>query len=152
METEEEVYFELSDEDSFVRVSLNKYSYPESKNVYDKNWISSKIILRSGPFAATFAAEFMAVDFEKFKKELEYLYDHLDSSATFNGLERNLEIQIQGDGIGHLKAICNASDEPGYGRNFKFYIEFDQTQLMPLIRQLANILQSFPVIGEFRGF
>jgi hypothetical protein len=89
----------------------------------------------------------MSVDFAKFKNELEYLYDHLDSSATFEGLERYLTIILKGDGLGHLEGFCLASDKPGWMPNdLEFYLSIDQTYIPQLINQLGNIILEFPIV------
>jgi hypothetical protein len=87
----------------------------------------------------------MTVDFRIFKSQLVYLYDNLNTTARFEGLESYLSINIKGDRIGHLEVFCEASDNSGWmASKFEFYLNIDQTYIQQLIRQLENIINEFP--------
>src|SRR5690606_4933969 len=99
----EEMYFEIVDAGDIVRLEpleLIKYC---SDLDWDKNWIKTKVVVKSGKFSGQYWGEFMTVDFEKFKQELSRLYDNLNGTANFNDLEGYLELKIIGDGIGHFE-------------------------------------------------
>jgi len=148
METDE-LFFEISDGNNQVKVIPTNFIYPDAELEFDSYWLKSDVIVKAGTFSGSYEADFMSVDFAKFKNELEYLYNHLDSTATFEGLERYLKIILKGDGLGHLEGFCQASDKPGWMPNdLEFYLSIDQTYIPSLIRQLENIILKFPVIAR----
>lgn len=143
----DELFFEINDGNNLVKVIPKKFIYPNAELVWDSYWLKATVIIRAGAFSGTYEADFMSVDFVKFKKELEHLYHNLNSTATFEGLERYLSITLNGDGLGHLEGFCHASDKPGWMQNdLEFYVNIDQTYIPKLIRQLENIISEFPII------
>ena len=140
--------FELKDRGDFVRVELIAWSYPGAEFSWDRNWIRSKVAIKAGGFSGQFDCELAATDFDGFKKELSVLYNKLDGTASFNTLEGQLEIKIKGDGNGHLKAECSAMDLAGMGNELMFTIDFDQTAIPRMIKQLEKIMETFPVPGD----
>ena len=143
-----ELFFEINDGNNQVKVTPKNFIYPNAEQVWDSYWLKSDVIIKAGAFSGNYEADFMSVDFAKFKKELEYLYDHLDSTATFEGLEQYLTITLKGDGLGHLEGLCQASDKPGWMPNdLEFYLNIDQTHIPGLIRQLDNIIKEFPELS-----
>jgi hypothetical protein len=143
METDKP-YFEIKSDGDWIKVLTKGFSYPNSSDDYDSQWIKCYIDLKAGVFSANYKAEFMTVDFKQFKKGLEYLYEHLDRTAKFEGLEGYLKITLKGDGIGHMEVFCEASEQPGYHEStLSFYLDIDQTFIPQLIRQLDEIIDSF---------
>jgi hypothetical protein len=143
----EEVFFEIKAGGDYIRVIPSKLSYKNCDNPWDRNWLTAEVKVKAGAFFGQYEAQFMTVDFREFKKRLEYLYDHLESSAIFEDLEQYLKINIKGDGLGHLEVFCEASDNPGYmARHIMFYLSIDQTYIPQLISQLKEIDHEFPVI------
>ena len=142
---EDEPFFEIFDSGDFVKVSPIKYKYPDPSLDWDRKWLDVEINVRAGAFSAKYNADLMIVDFESFKKGIQYLYSHLSGVAEFHCLESYLNINLKGDGIGHFEVDCKACDNPGYmARTLEFSMSIDQTQLMPLVRQLDAILLKFP--------
>jgi hypothetical protein len=147
----QDLYFEISDSDNFVRLEPIELLYPDSELDFDNNSIKTKINIKGGAFSGQYIADIMTVDFEKFKQELKPLYDNLKGSATFADIEHAIEIKIKGDGIGHFALNIKACDQPGmYSSELIFSMSFDQTELKILIDQLDNITKKFPIIGDFK--
>ena len=141
-----ELFFEISDGNNQVKVIPKNFIYPDAELEFDSYWLKSDVIVKAGAFSGCYEADFMSVDFAKFKNELEYLYNHLDSTAIFEGSERYLKIVLNGDGLGHLEVFCQASNNPGWMPNdLEFFLSIDQTYIPPLLRQLENIILKFPV-------
>ena len=145
----EDVFFEIKGGGDFITVIAQKFSYQNSDDSWDRRWITAEVRIKAGAFSGRYGAQFMNVDFSAFKKELEYLYEHLDSSALFEDLDQYLKIKIKGDGLGHLEVFCKATDNPGYLENrLAFYITTDQTYIPQLIRQLERINKEFPAFND----
>jgi hypothetical protein len=146
---EEELCFEIFDNGNFIRLTPVKISYPDATTDWDKNWIDAKIEVKAGPFTGAYSAQFRTTDLQYFRKGLAIIYDDLNGCAIFEELEGYLKINIKGDGIGHFEADCIACNNPGYGViTLNFELHFDQTQIMPMIRQLDVIMASFPMVGN----
>lgn len=146
--TTDELYFELSDGGDLVRMEPLELPYQDSAHDWDKNWIKTLVTIKGGAFSGKFKADFMTVDFEKFKQELMRLYDDLKGSTSFYGLENYLELKIKGDGNGHFNVDITACDQPGIGGKLNFSLAFDQTQIKELVRQLDKITKHFPITGH----
>ena len=151
MTTGGDVCFEMPFSGNIVRldpVELIKY---DSNLDWDKNWVKTIVTLRGGEFYGKYTAEFMTIDFEKFKQELSQLYDNLTGTANFYDLDDYLELKIVGDGIGHFKVNVIACDQPGiYASRLTFTMSFDQTQLKELVNQLERVTKQFPIVGDLK--
>jgi hypothetical protein len=144
----EELFFELNiNGDSITMIPLKIINY-NSELSWDNNWIKTQIIIKVGGFKGDYTGEFMVSDFLRFRDELKVLYTNLDSSAKFSGYEGYLEIDIKGDGTGHLNAACVAVERGAtlFGSELKFELAFDQTYIPGFIKQLDDIANRFPVI------
>jgi hypothetical protein len=146
---EDESCFEIRDNGNFIRLTPIKISYPDATGDWDRNWVDARIEIKAGAFTGEYVAQFRAIDFQYFRKGLTLVYDNLSGVSTFEDIERYLNIEIKGDGIGHFEASCIACDKPGHMANtLEFELHFDQTQIMPMVRQLDSMLNSFPVVGN----
>jgi hypothetical protein len=143
-------YFELKDSGDFIRIDLLKLTYPDAKLDWDNNWIKSNVRVKAGAFTGQFDIELMTTDFEKFKQELSRLYDKLDGTALFDTLEGQVVIKIKGDGIGHFEADCSVMDYAGTGNKLEFELNFDQTIIPELVRQLDTICKHYPISGDLK--
>ena len=150
MTNESTLYFEIRDTENFIRIYVNGLNYPNAELDWDRNWVNTLVLVKAGAFNGEFKADSMTTDFEIFKKELKALYQNLDREATFKGIESQVTIRVQGDGIGHLKTECSLLDYAGTGNELKCELEFDQTQLPELIDQLEQITIAFPTTGELK--
>lgn len=111
------------------------------KSITNDGWIESYVEIKAGGFRGSYRAAFMLYDFSVFRDQLKFIYDDLNGIAKFNSLENQLQINIKGDGLGHLVADCIAMEEVGYGNELRFELDFDQTYIPMLIRQLDSIIE-----------
>jgi len=148
---EEAPFFELSDTKNFIRVTVLRKSYPDAADNWDNNWVDATIKVKAGPFTGTYNVQLRIIDFQFFRKELRTIYDNLTGQAKFEDIDRYLSINMKGDGAGHFETYCTLMCDPGAEEiTLKFNLHPDQTQIMPIVRQLDNILAVFPVIGGLR--
>ena len=140
----EEVYFEISDSGNYVILKPIRLSYPESDDSWDQKWIQIKMELKGGCFQGVHIAEFMTDDFRNLKLQISKLYNNLNGSFDFNDLERNLELRMRGDGIGHFDVQVSASDNSVYNGTLTFTMQFDQTQIPGMVNQLEKIIAKYP--------
>lgn len=150
MTDNETTYFELKDSGDFIRIDLQNLNYPTAELDWDRNWIKSKVTVKAGGFSGRFSCDLMTTDFERFKRGLTLLYDKLDGTASFDTIEGQVEIKIKGDGIGHFEANCFVMDQAGIGNKLDFEINFDQTIIPEMIRQLNDITTTYPISGDLK--
>lgn len=142
--SEEKIYFEISETGNFIQIELLSLNFPDSELDWDRNWIAGIVTVRAGNFSGKFSADFMTQDFVDFKEQLIELYKNLTGTATFETIESQVEINIAGDGIGHLRADCVVMDSVGIGNKLEFEINFDQTHIPKILNQLDKITNTFP--------
>ena len=135
-------------DDEHLRLTILKRSIPEATDYWDGNWVDVRIEVSVGGFSADYPAQIRNVELFAFEEELARLYETLDGEAEFLTMEYWLEIRVQGDGMGHLKAHCIARDDPGFPNELRFTISFDQTFLPQVLRDLRQIRAMYPVLGR----
>jgi hypothetical protein len=146
----EEVSFEIFDGGDLIRLEpLHVISYSSNLD-WDKNWIKTKVTVKSGAFSGQYFADFMTTDYELLKRALRKLNNDFNGQAKFEPLEGELVLQIRGDGLGHFEVHCTACDQPGLGGKLAFGLSFDQTELSRLIKELVAITKLFPIIGDMK--
>ncbi|MGV3696929.1 WapI family immunity protein [Flavobacterium sp.] len=143
MTINENIFFEIKEQTDFIRIEVVEQNFPDAELDWDKNSLKCLMSAKCGVFSGEFEADLMSVDFEIFKKELEIVYDNLNRSATFEGIERQVNIRVEGDGIGHLSVRFSLTDTEN--NQLKGNLSFDQTGLPLLIKQLENILSKYIV-------
>ena len=146
----ENLYFELNSQGNFVKIEpLGLITYNSSLD-YDNNFIKCKIYVSGGAFSGEYSANLLTTDFEIFKHQLNSLYNNLNGSAEFSTLEDEINIKIKGDGIGHFNSVITCFDFPGiYSSKLVFGIDFDQTFIKTIVRQINEITKKFPIKGNF---
>jgi hypothetical protein len=145
-------YFQIKgiNENDFIRIDVNGLKFPLAELDWDRNTLDSVVKLKVGGFSANLLTDLMTTDFKLFKRELEILYNNLNGTATFEGIEGDVLIHIKGDGIGYLSADCFLTDFLPDGNELKCGIGFDQTLIPKLIKQLEKITAEFLITGELK--
>lgn len=143
-----DICFEINDLGDFIRIEPLNVVNENSDLDWDKNWITTRISVKGGVFSGQFVADLMTTDFELFKREIKNLNKDFKGTAKFEPLEKQLVLNIKGDGIGHFEVVCEATDRPVYGATLSFNLHFDQTQLGQLINELERITKAFPIKGD----
>ncbi len=148
-----EYQFEINDTGNFIRIVPLRFMHPDAEMDWDRNWIETHIEINASPFRGKYKVSLMTGDFEKFKQELKRVYNDLAGATMFDSLESDIEIKIKGDGLGHFKAKCTATDRTTVdGSELSFVLDFDQTQIPELIKQLEEITTAFPIFGDIYKF
>lgn len=130
-----------------VLVTVRNYERAVTGEYYDDNWLSVVVEVSAGAFSGKFDAAFLTQDFVGFRDQLSVLYDSLKGEANFTTLEDQLSIRVAGNGRGGLTVTGEALDQPGNGNKLVFEFALDQTSLVPVLRELNEIVSLFPVRG-----
>ena len=130
-----------------LAIHVLSYTYPDSNDKWDGNWLNATIEITSGAFRGATETRLRTDEFERFLQELELLSSSLKGSAEYNSMEEWLSIKITGDGMGHLSAQGRIIDKHSDGNELKYLIQFDQTGLPQLLSGLKKLMATFPVRG-----
>ena len=142
-------YFRIGiGDDNYLTVKPLYRPYDQCQDYWDGNWVTSQITIRVGGFYGNITASLRTDEFFHFKEELSKLYAALKGQASFSSMENWLTIQVEGDGLGHFEAQCVVLDEVGVGNRLHFRLNFDQTELPQIIKNLEEVLHVFPVRGK----
>jgi hypothetical protein len=144
-----DICFEIFDNGDLIRFEPIQAYDDTSQLERDKNWIRTNVTVKGGVFGGQFTADFMTTDFELLKRDFKKLDQDFKGTAKFEPLEKQLALNIIGDGLGHFEVKCTAHDQPIYGGTLSFSLIFDQTELSRLINELDRITKAFPIRGDF---
>lgn len=108
------------------------------------DWLDVTIDVAVGSFSGCVSAQFVTVDFPRFRRELKSLHRTLGGTATFETIERQLEIECSGNGRGGIRITGIVQDRVGDGNELRFGFDTDQTFLHALIHNLQEIEEAFP--------
>jgi len=129
-----------------LEVNVLRYERAASGNNYhDDNWLSVEVSVNCGAFHGKFPAAFLTGELESFYVQLARLYETLTGKARFQTLEGQLELEVIGDGLGHISISGEAQDKAGIGNKLLFKLAVDQTQLQTSVQSLAAVTSAFPV-------
>jgi hypothetical protein len=128
-------------------VSIRVLSRAQEPDFWDGNWMTCDVTLRLGGFQGAFQADLRTTEFQEFYPQLQALYAQLSGTAQFTAMEEQLILTLEGDGRGHIAVHGQAQDVAGTGHVIRFRLELDQTELGTVMRQVAELLQRYPVRG-----
>jgi hypothetical protein len=112
------------------------------------DFITVEVHAAAGAFAGAFRTDILSGAFVRFRDELRVLYERLSGTATLTGdYERMLQIEVTGDGRGHMTAACRVTDCEPFGARLQFSIDFDQTEMPAMLARLDSVLAT---LGRFQ--
>lgn len=131
-----------------LSIEVGMRAHPGATDFDDGNWLSTRVTLRAGGFAAEVAATLRAEELRAFRDALRALDETLRGSATFATMEGWFELGLEVDRRGRVTASGFLIDDHTSGNRLRFTLRFDQTELKRMIRELDAVLSVFPVVGE----
>ncbi len=127
-----------------IRISVQSYESTPTGDLYDDNWVISKVEFRINGFTGCYNASFLTQDFIRFENQLKQLFESLNGVALFDTLERQLSIKMAGNGRGGIEVTGTACDTVSGENEFSFSFDLDQTHLSHTIRGLKELISEFP--------
>lgn len=115
---------------------------------WDGNWLSCKVNLKAGGFGGRYAADLRTEELGQFHSEVQSLYQSITGVAHLRTMEEQLQLELEGDGRGHIRCRGKARDSAGTGNALHFELALDQTQLFGTMVQLSELLARYPVRGS----
>jgi hypothetical protein len=101
-----------------------------------EGWMTATLEVSAGAWGGACGAWFHQGELRQFASEIEKLYDSLTGTAVLDPLEPYLELNLTGDGKGHVLVSGQAQDHPGAILKFRF--ELDQTELPAIVAALRT--------------
>jgi hypothetical protein len=138
-------YFEISDGGDMVRVEILGTTNSPSIDSQGKQWLDAKINVKGCTFRGQYGAEFMPIDFYKFRQQLVSIIYNLDKTAIFNGTEGFLEIKVAVNPADYFDIKIKACDVPGIGAELNFGLCMEKSGIDFLIQHLDKILDLYPI-------
>jgi len=116
------------------RLEVELLGEPASDRGYD--WIQARVRIDVGGFKGDVAMMLTLSDILRFRTALEPVYRDVRGSAEFKTIEGQLQIKVEVDKLGHVKASGFVRDDASFGNRLTFGIEFDQTLLWHTISEI----------------
>jgi hypothetical protein len=130
---------------------IRGYEFPDATEPFDANWLRVKAVLAtSSSHVAAEGCFLQNVDLQRFCTELEKLYRDLRGTARLASLEPNIDVNLEGDGQGHITMRASLTPDP-LTQTHLVTFALDQTLLPGAAKQLRQIDQSFPIRGKSAG-
>ena len=138
---EDKLFFEISSGADHFRLTPFDYNNYNTSISWDLNWVGTLAEVKAGAFSGKCVINLMSVDFRTLRDYFKYIYDHLSAEFDFEPYESNIKLKLKGDGMGHFEMACILSESTYLGNSLNFHLFIDQTQIMPLVRQLDAIME-----------
>lgn len=106
----------------------------------DTQWLEIRAVAKATGSRIEIAGPFLRrMDFRQFRSSLTKIFDDLSGTASLGGLEPDLELSVDGDGMGHVKVTVEMT--PDYmNQAHKISWTIDQTELVEPLKQLRVVL------------
>jgi hypothetical protein len=132
-------YFETFDGGDLLRVEVIGTTGSPSGDLKDKLWLEVLITVKGCTFRGQYNAQFMRVDFYKFRKQLISLIYNLEKTAAFNSTEGYLEIEFDVEAGDYITKIIEC-DVPGIGGELRFGVSIEKPDMTILFTSLIIFL------------
>ena len=131
------LHFHIGEED-------HEYAHVEVMGANGDGWLPSRVTVRAGSFQGEFPSYLDCWAFARFAAQLRELHKLLKGTATFSTYEKQLELDLVGDGLGHVTVRGEAMDYAGTGNRLTFHLDIDQTYLPKILGDVEAIVAAFP--------
>ena len=129
-------------------IAVGFRSQSDVEDFDDGNWLACAVRVKAGGFRGDVAVSLRAEEFRRFRDELRRLNATLTGAATFETMEEWTAVRLVGDGRGHIEASGFLVDGFADANRLAFRLDFDQTELARMLRELDAVLSAFPVVGK----
>ena len=121
---------------------------PDDNDYWDGNWLTVTCVMElsgarveaTGPFLRT-------SELGLFAEQTKALHATLSGEAELACMEPQLQIRLEGDGLGHIAATIELTPDH-FNQLHRFRFDTDQTWLPSVLASCEKILSEFPVCGQ----
>jgi hypothetical protein len=127
---------------------VHRREYDSAPDYWDSNWLNVTVRCRY-PGAEVWAeGTFLRTDeIDAFRAGCMRLDESVVGAAELVCLEPNLAVHLEADRLGHVKVRIRLTHDH-LQQSHEFLDQIDQTFLGPIVRQCADLLSRFPVVGS----
>jgi hypothetical protein len=137
-------YFEFTDGYDIVRVMVKGFIAKPDKATTHSNWLESVITVKGCTLGGQYSAEFLPIDFHRFRQQLVSLMYGLDKSAIFVGELGYLRLRFQVIKDCFAEISVKACDVPGIGSELTFDMNVRFSDIEKAVKDLDNIVERYP--------
>jgi hypothetical protein len=131
--------------DGRLMLEASGYERPAAVDVYDANWLKTRVSIQSGPFSGIFQAPFSTYDFARLESQLADAVSRLTGKVEFESAEGDLAFSISFSNRGTAEVSGVAKPNAFAGARITFSFETDQSMLAEAVDQLTGLLRRLPV-------
>jgi hypothetical protein len=133
------------------RLWVHGYEFPDSADHWDASWLNVTAQVEASGARVEAQGPFLRTDeLAAFAGEVKALHASLVGSAVLRCLEPQLQIVLEGDGLGHIAVTVDlTADHMNQSHSSRF--GSDQTWLPPLVAACEAVLQRYPTRGSPPG-
>lgn len=130
----------------YVTLTVNGREHPDSSECADVNWLLCTAEIVAGTFRGRLDSSLRTDELERFYQQVERLNQRLIGDAELTTMEDWFTLRLRGDGRGHVEASCRLCNVHASRDKLECRLALDQTCLNPLLKQLAAVLGTYPVL------
>jgi hypothetical protein len=120
-----------------------------ASDFWDGNWLRARLTATVRGFVGDVTADLRVDELADFRAQLERLYEVVEADAAFETMERWLDLQFHGDGLGHIEVTGEMYNQAGQmGDSLRFRLEIDRTYLPSIIDALQAVETEWPILGR----
>ena len=132
-----------------LRLFVDGYQFPDVDEYWDANWpnVRAEVELPGQSWVKAAGAFVMTAELARFRDELRMVYEQLDGEAGLWTIEPELKVRLTAQPNGGLEVEISLTPNQ-MTQEHTFFVALDQSYLPPVINQINDILNRFPVRGE----
>jgi hypothetical protein len=130
----------------YIALTLKGRERPDSTDYWDANWLVCTAEVAASTFRGSVDSSLITEDLVQFHQQVQQLYERPGGEAELTTMEGWLTLRLTGDGRGHVEATCRLRDPAASANTLECCLNLDQSYLPPLLRQLATVLKTYPVL------
>ena len=120
----------------------------QHSDYWDGNWVVVTAECASGSSRVRATGPILHLgELETFVAACARAFENLGASASLDGIEPNLHLQLTGDGKGHFALVVSLTPDHMV-ETHEYRQEIDQTYLPAIVRMGQKLLERYPVVGE----
>ena len=131
--------------DTKIEVEILDRLHPESIGSWEGDWVKASIAIEIPGYSAAFPAELRLEELRGFREQIESMNESLDGEASWVSIDHIIETKATMDFQGGIYWETVTRYPVGSETALCFTFSADQSYLAPLIRQLDEVLEEFPL-------
>jgi hypothetical protein len=106
----------------------------------DRKIIYATVHVVSKPWIGEWTTEFVGIELKEFARDIQGLYEKLDTTIKYDSWEGDLSLVFQGDGRGHIEISGTTHNVSTYESAVQVRFQMDQTQLPALVKLIREFV------------